>query len=416
MMQQTTDLTLADVLHTSAKLYSALSAITAQGRLPLTYEGLYAHIAETMQVLNGWGIGRNDLCVVVLPNSVEATVAILSVKSAATCITINPAWTSAEMLNVLSRLKVKAVIIAADLETVAWQTGEKLSLPIITLVPLPNKEAGLFRLFSKDFRNLAIRGDSIHGGFAQPDDIVQLVLTSGTEAAPKIVPYIHRKAFAHTRLIGGLIGLSSQDRLLSFLPIHHLIGMGYIQQALMFGGSVYVLPGFDVKTFFESLKEVQPTWFAAVTPMYQAMLDHASQYTDALANLSVRCMVAPSIAIDAARSAELEQIFKAPLIQTYGSTEVAHVSVNPMPGLVRKRGSAGIPSTEIAMIDDDLKFLPRGATGEIVVRGSAVMEAYEGDPDATARAFINGWYRMGDLGYLDEDGYLFIVGRVKEVI
>src|SRR5260221_7413687 len=184
MMQQTTDLTLADVLHTSAKLYSALSAITAQGRLPLSYERLYMHITETMQVLNGWGIGRNDRVVVVLPSSVEAIVAILSIKSAATCITINPAWTSAEMLNVLPRLKVKAVIITADLETVAWQAAAKLSLPIITLVPLPNNEAGLFRLFSNDFRNSAIRDDSIHGGFGHPDDVVQLVVTSGTETAP----------------------------------------------------------------------------------------------------------------------------------------------------------------------------------------------------------------------------------------
>src|SRR5258707_13368082 len=147
MMQQTTDLTLAHVLHTSAKLYSALSAITAQGRLPLTYEGLYAHIAETMQVLNGWGIGRNDRVVVVLPNSVEATVAILSVKSAATCITINPAWTSPEMLNVLYRLNAKVIIVAADLETVDWLTAEILSLPIIMLEPLTNEEAGLVRLF-----------------------------------------------------------------------------------------------------------------------------------------------------------------------------------------------------------------------------------------------------------------------------
>src|SRR5258708_36321535 len=87
-----------------------------------------------------------------------------------------------------------------------------------------------------------------------------------------------------------------------------------------------------------------------------------------------------------------------------------------MPGLVRNLGSAGSPSTEIGMIDENLKFLPGGATGKIVMVGPAVMEGYEGDPDATAKVFINGWYRMGDVGYLDEDGYLFIVGRVKEVI
>src|SRR5260221_6863341 len=101
------------------------------------------------------------------------------------------------MLNVLSRLKVKVIIVAADLETVAWQTAEKLSLPIITLVPLPNKEAGLFRLFSKDFRNLAIRGDSIHGGFAQADDVGRLVLTFSTSDAPQIVYYIHKNDVGH---------------------------------------------------------------------------------------------------------------------------------------------------------------------------------------------------------------------------
>ena len=416
-MENSAPTTFANFLVEAAKLYPQAPAILTPGRAPLTYERLLSQVTKTVRNLNDMGLGRNDRIAVIMPSSAEGGVASVCIETMATFVPLNPSLSLSELLDLLSRLKIKAVIIQEGSETAATQAAQQLGLRVINLTPLSDQESGLFRLSSAQTDNASLPLESNRRGFAQPDDIAMLVLTSGTTAASKVIPYTQRSACNQVYDNARYIELTPQDRLLSFMPMFHTTGVGYLVQALMTGGSTFILPGFDVKTFFESLASFKPTWFPAVTTLFKTIIEQALNYDDYLTDSSLRCIMALSMAIDVENSEALEAVLKTTVVQVYGATEAGIISANPLPPRPRKLGSAGVPVySEVAMINDEGLLLAHGETGEIVVRGPGVMEGYEGDPEATAAAFINGWYRTGDLGYFDEDGFLYLVGRVKEVI
>src|SRR5260221_2556283 len=409
--------TIPELLATSAELFGDLPALQTPGRAPMSFAHLYTQCVEVVHALNQMGIGRNDRVAIIGGNPAETAIAILGVMSGATCATLYYAYKIDEHLAFLQRLKIKAVMITEGLETAAWEAAKQLGLQVITLTPLPDGETGLFHLSSDHADIVPIAFESEEGAFAQPDDMAQLALTSGTTAASKIVPFTQKTLYGTVDEAEGL--LVPQDRYLNVLPLFHGAAIRAVLTTVAFGANTLCLAGFEVKTFFQYFQEFQPTVFLAITTMYQTLIDHAAEYADVLAQSSLRYVNAGSMGLDAETTIELERIFKVPVLQAYGATETSEITSSPRAPLPRKPGSAGVPKkAEVRILDleDTQNFLPQGATGEIVVRGPYVMPGYEDDPEATAQAFINGWYRTGDLGYFDSDGYLFIVGRVNEII
>jgi acyl-CoA synthetase (AMP-forming)/AMP-acid ligase II len=202
------------------------------------------------------------------------------------------------------------------------------------------------------------------------------------------------------------------------MPLFHIHGLiAGLAAPLSRGGSVFCTPGFNALRFFAEMEEAKPTWYTAVPTMHQAILTRAGRNKDVIARHPLRFIRSSSASLPPKVIGELEAAFGAPVIEAYGMTEAAHqMASNPLNG-ARKAGSVGLAAgPEIAVMDEAGRLLGRGAIGEVVIRGDNVTAGYDNHPKANAEAFVNGWFRTGDQGVLDAEGYLTLTGRLKEII
>jgi thioesterase domain-containing protein/acyl carrier protein len=183
------------------------------------------------------------------------------------------------------------------------------------------------------------------------------------------------------------------------------------------GSSVVCTPGFSAADFFGWLDEFRPTWYSAAPAVHQAVLAQFRSRHDIAGRHRFRFIRSAAAPLPTRVREELEDVFRSPVIEAYGMTECYPISCNPLPPARRKPGSAGVAAgTEIAVIDEGGNLLPPGATGEVVVRGPQVIGGYLNDESNSRESFARGWFRTGDQGYVDRDGYLFITARLKEII
>ena len=402
--------TILELLKTGADDAPALSA---PGGTPLTYRGLRSLVAEIAASLASHGIGPNDRVGIVLDNGPEMATAFLSIGSAATAAPLNPSYRAEEFEFYLTDLRAKLLVVAAGKDTPAIGVAQKLNIPIARLVPHPERGAGTFELQYEGGS-----GTSRPVRAATPDDIALVLHTSGTTSRPKIVPLAHKNIAASAANIRNTLKLTANDRGMVIMPLFHIHGLiAALSAPLSAGGEVCCTPGFNALKFFSSLDEVKPTWYTGVPTMHQAILLRAAGNQEVLKSHRLRFIRSSSSALPPTVIAELERVFGVPVVEAYGMTEAAHqMASNPLTG-ERKPGTVG-PSggPAIRIVDETGTELPRGGTGEIVIKGPNVMTAYENNPKANADAFYDGWFRTGDQGVMDEDGYVAITGRLKEII
>jgi oxalate---CoA ligase len=387
-------------------------AIAAHGAPPLSYAALRALIDRTQRSLNELGIGRGDRIAIVLPNGPEMAATFLCVASAATSAPLNPAYKQDEFEFYIEDLKAKALIVESGSESPALRAAEKLGVAVITVTPEPQAGAGAFGLSGSS------TGAAARPGPAEAQDIALILHTSGTTSRPKIVPLAHANIWTSARNIATSLELSANDRALNVMPLFHIHGLiAGLSAPLSRGGAVFCTPGFNALKFFAEMEEAKPTWYTAVPTMHQTILTRAGRHKEIIARHSLRFVRSSSSSLPPTVIGELEAAFKCPVIEAYGMTEAAHqMASNPLNGL-RKPGSVGIPAgPEIAIMDEVGRLLSRGETGEVVIRGENVTAAYENNPKANGEAFVNGWFRTGDQGVIDADGYLTLTGRLKEII
>ena len=254
---------------------------------------------------------------------------------------------------------------------------------------------------------------------AEPDDTALILHTSGTTARPKIVPLSHANVVASARHITASLELGPGDLCLNVMPLFHIHGLiAALLASLAAGGAVCCTPGLNAFRFFSWLADVRPTWFTAVPTMHQTLLELAPRFRDRLADHRLRFIRSSSASLPPTVMTDLETAFGVPVIEAYGMTEAAHqMAANPLPPRRRIAGSVGVAAgPEIAVMDEFGGKLPAGSIGEVVVRGPNVIRGYENNPDANAVSFHGDWFRTGDQGVLDGDGYLRLTGRLKEVI
>ncbi|HEX7007112.1 MAG TPA: acyl--CoA ligase [Alphaproteobacteria bacterium] len=388
-------------------------AILAPGRPPLTFGALRAQARDTVASLNALGIGRNDRVGIVLPNGPEMATAFIGIASGATTAPLNPAYRAEEFDFYLSDLGAKALVVEEGSTSPALEVARARSIPIVTLRVPEGAPAGAFTLSGPS------TGQAKATGQAGTDDIALVLHTSGTTSRPKIVPLSHRNICATARNIRETLALTPDDRCLNIMPLFHIHGlMAAVASSLSAGASVFATPGFNALKFFAWLDEAQPTWYTAVPTMHQAILARAERNADSVARAKLRFIRSSSSSLPPQVMAELERVFRAPVIEAYGMTEAAHqMASNPLPPRPRKPGTVGLAAgPEIAIMDEAGNLLPPGAIGEIVIRGENVTAGYEANPKANASAFTNGWFRTGDQGSIDADGYITITGRLKEII
>jgi acyl-CoA synthetase (AMP-forming)/AMP-acid ligase II/acyl carrier protein len=407
------DLSIVNIIKKKAEKNPERIALVAQNRTPLTYRSLYNQIEDIVTKLNSLGVGHNDRVAIALPNGPEMAVAFLSVAAAATCAPLNPAYSAKEFEFYLSSLKAKALIVQSGIDSPARAVAQDQGIAIFELSPVWEAAAGIFNLTG----NMSSPNPA-QSGFAKPDDVALVLHTSGTTSRPKIVPLSHINLCTSAKNIRVALNLVEGDRCLNVLPLFHIYGLiGSILSSLSAGGSVVCTSGFDASSFFSGLLAFQPTWYAAVPTMHQEVLTHTPANRDKISQHPLRLICSGAAAVPQQVIHQLEATFQAPVIEQYGMTEASLIASNPLPPGERKPGSVGLAAgTQIAIMDEMGNLLPTGEVGEVVIQGANVTQGYENNPEANAKAFTNGWFRTGDLGYLDENGYLFLKGRLKEII
>ncbi len=387
-------------------------AIAADGAPPLSYAALRALIDRTVAALNALGVGRGDRVAIVLPNGPEMATAFLSVAASAASAPLNPGYRRDEFEFYLGDLKAKALIVEAGSKSPALLAAEKLGVALITLMPEPEAGAGAFRLCG-DPGSAAARP-----GPAEAEDVALILHTSGTTSRPKIVPLTGANIWTSANSIAATLELGERDRALNVMPLFHIHGLiAGLAAPLSRGGAVFCTPGFNALKFFAEMEEAKPTWYTAVPTMHQAILSRAARNKDIIARHPLRFARSSSASLPPKVIGELEAVFRCPVIEAYGMTEAAHqMASNPLTG-TRKPGSVGVAAgPEVAIMDDKGQLLGRGETGEVVIRGENVTLGYENHPKANAEAFVGGWFRTGDQGVIDAEGYLTLTGRLKEII
>ena len=409
--------TLKDLLAAGA---DASPALSAPGRAPISHGELRALIQRTLDTLNGLGIGRNDRVAIVLNNGPEMAACYMACASGVTSAPLNPAYRADEFEFYLSDLNAKALIVEQTSTSPAIEVAVKLGVRLIDLVVAEGAPAGAFTLVPRDAQ---ANTPAAHPGYAQPDDVSMVLHTSGTTSRPKIVPLSQRNLAASATHIRNTLQFTAADCGLNIMPLFHIHGLiAGVLAPLAAGSQVYCTPGFNALKFFGWMDEAHPTWYTAVPTMHQAIVSRASKSADIIARHPLRFLRSSSSSMPPQVIKELEEVFNAPLIESYGMTEATHqMASNPLPPAVRKPGTVGkAAGPEVAIMAEDGTLLPRGTglenTGAIVIRGPNVTAGYENNPKANAEGFLNGWFRTGDQGVMDEDGYVSITGRLKEII
>jgi len=378
-----------------------------------TYGQLSDHVDSVGRSLRALGIERSARVAVVLPNGPDLAAAFLGVAAFAACAPLNPSYRPDEFEFYLSDLGARAIIVPVGADLPVRDVARRLGLTVLDIELSRAPSAGAFTL-------RAVPADvESPSDWGRDEDIALVLHTSGTTSRPKQVPLTHRNLCSSARNIARLLGLSPRDRCLNVMPLFHIHGLvGVVLSSLLAGGSIVCSAGYESTSFAALMNEFRPTWYSAVPTIHQSVLALAKANAAVAAGGHLRLIRSSSSALPPAVMADLEETFKVPVIESYGMTEAAHqMASNPLPPARRKPGSVGLAAgPEMAILGDDGNLLPPGQTGEIVVRGSNVTAGYANAPEANQAAFRGGWFRTGDLGRMDPEGYFYITGRKKEMI
>jgi acyl-CoA synthetase (AMP-forming)/AMP-acid ligase II len=386
----------------------ATPAVIAPGSgAVISYRNLAAQVERLAAGLRGAGLKPGDCVAMVLPNGLEILVLFLAlVRARLVAAPLNPAYKTDELLFFMDDARARAVI-ADTANTAVRDAAAKLGLPLWSAV------AGVEGTVEVDSLSTDARGSVDAPG---PGDVALFLHTSGTTSRPKGVPLTHANVLCSARNIARHYALTPYDRSLVVMPLFHVHGLiGATLSTLACGGAVIVPPRFSASDFWGLVREHRATWYSAVPTIHQVLLARADN--DGAPRGGLRFIRSCSAALAPAILAQLERRFEAPVLEAYGMTEAAHqVASNPLPPMSHKPGSVGRGTAEVAIIDESGRHLDTEAPGEVAIRGPNVMDGYRNNPEANAAAFIEGWFRTGDRGTLDGDGYLTLIGRIKELI
>jgi acyl-CoA synthetase (AMP-forming)/AMP-acid ligase II len=386
----------------------APAIITCDGPT-LTYADLRRQVDILAGQLATLGIGAGDRVAIVLPNGPAAGILFLATAACATAAPLNQAYREDEFRFYLDDLGARALITLPG-DAPAAHAAAPADAARLSLVGEP----GSYSL-QQDGVDLAVSA----ARYAPADEVALVLHTSGTTARPKIVPLTQRNLTTSAANIKAALALTPEDRCLNVMPLFHIHGLlGALLSSMATGASVVCSPGFDAFKFFGWLDETRPTWYTAVPTMHQLVLTRAARQKESVQRSRLRFIRSSSAALPPTVMAELEETFGAPVIEAYGMTEASHqMATNPLPPAGRKPGSVGLGAgVQVSIMDDDGNLLPSPRIGEVVIKGGNVTAGYENNPTANATSFTSGWFRTGDQGYQDEDGYLFLTGRIKEII
>jgi len=400
-------LTLLDLIGRAPASATAIALPEQHERI--TYGELRDQVHAVAEQLAAAGIGRGDRVGIALPNGLPMIVSFLAASTAGTAAPLNPGYKEDEFRFYLEDTAAKVLILPPDgADDARRAAGDRVPILGIEL---------------DDAGSVALTGVSGRRTVAPPnvDDVALVLHTSGSTGRPKRVPLAHANLSISAGNIARHYKLTPDDVSLCVMPLFHVHGLVASTLAtLSTGGTVVVPAKFNPLSFWRVARDYGATWYSAVPTLHQLLLARSAnpQGRRPAGTERLRFVRSCSAALPPRVMHALEDAFGAPVLEAYGMTEAAHqMASNPLPPAERKPGSVGRGTdVQIGIMDHDGQLLPSGRRGEVVIKGPNVIRGYENNPEANAVSFVDGWFRTGDQGYLDADGYLHLVARIKELI
>jgi len=384
-----------------------IAIILPEQDIRVSYGALRQQAEALAESLAAAGIGKGDRVGMAFPNGLPAIVSFLAASMVGTAAPLNPAYKEDEFTFYLEDTSARVLLLPpTGIDEARRAAGH---VPILTV---DMDTAG----------TVSLSGGAGRRAIPSPDvdDVALILHTSGSTGRPKRVPLTHANLSISCRNVARSYALSSSDVSLCVMPLFHVHGLVASTLATLASGGTIVVPGkFSPLSFWRIAKDCGVTWYSAVPTIHQLLLARVETGAPRPAGAerlrfirSCSAPLAPQVMHD------LESAFGAPVLEAYGMTEASHqMSSNPLPPGARLPGSVGRGTdVQVSIMDAEGRHLAAGERGEVVIKGPNVTSGYENNPEANATAFTDGWFRTGDQGFLDENGYLTLVGRLKEMI
>ncbi len=397
-----------DILHLYEGAPEGATAIASVEGDAINYGTLVECTERCGDSLAGSGIsGDNRVAIVMRNGSLMATTFASAVPWCAVA-PLNPAYTADEFDYYLKDLEADLLLVEAGFRSPVLDVANNLGIRTIEIDAELGSEGLTFGPVGESRQRRTL------------DNIALILHTSGTTSKPKMVPLSQKNLLASAENIASTLELTANDHCLNVMPLFHIHGlMAPIMATLYAGASVTCTPGFDALRFYGWLDETSPTWYSAVPTMHQAILARAKRNQESAARNRLRFIRSSSASLPVPVLNGLEETFGTRVVEAYAMTEAAHqMCSNPLPPQERKPGTVGPAAGPKVQISDTsvLEFRQPGQEGEIVINGENVTKGYINNPEANAKDFVDGWFRTGDLGIMDEEGYVKVTGRLKEII
>jgi acyl-CoA synthetase (AMP-forming)/AMP-acid ligase II len=387
--------TLLDVLHFAD---SHTAVIVPELGIRVTYDSLRQQVLAMANALASVGIRRGDAVAIALPNGLPAIVSFLAASIAGTAAPLNPAYPYEEFHFFLGDTGARILLCPPVGAEFVRAAASDRKIPV-------------FSVEMSDQGNVHLANAPTGGSATEPtaDDIALILHTSGSTGRPKRVPLRHFNLAVSSANIANTYALSEEDVSLCIMPLFHIHGLiGSVMATLLSGGTVVVPTKFNAHSFWRTVREHHVTWYSGLARAHHKPEEAAS----------LRFIRSCSAPLSEQLIHKIEDLFGVPFVEAYGMTEAAHqMTSNPLPPRHRKAGSVGVGTgLRISIMDRDGNHLGTNQRGEVAIQGANVFRGYENNPEANARAFVNGWFRTGDEGLLDADCYLHLTGRIKDII
>ncbi len=402
---------LAKILENSAGQWGERLALVADNRR-FSYRQLDQAVNAVANHFRSLGLGKDDKVAILLPNCPEFVIAYFAaVRIGAVAVTLNVMSTPYEMKHILTDCEVKALITTAGMEKRYLEISDQLPLCQNCLLVDDPGHAGYFPGIIEESHLVAAAAE------VSPGDPAVIIYTSGLTGRPLGAVLTHGNLLSQSCMVRDTIFGYHEDCSLSVIPLFHSFGaVGNMLSAIRVAAGMVLMDRFTMEGIFATLERERVTYLAAVPRLFLGMVlfEGAARYDLS----SLRVCITGGAPIPPDYIIQFQKRFNIPLLEGYGLTEASPVCYFTRLGITQKLGSIGVcvPGVEGRIVDDEAREVSRGTVGELTVRGENIMSGYYRDETATAKVIRNGWLHTGDLGWMDEDGYVFLTGRKKRMI
>ena len=407
--------TISSIIARHAAARPKSPAILTSKNAALTYGDLWIQISAFGAALRANGIGPSARVALLLPDGYELAAALIATACNAIAVPINPKLTPIEVENLFARVHIDAIVMSNKIDTAAHGLAAKYD---ICQFEVTGSGLGTFKISVRSACSTAAFENSIGcEGEPQPDDLAMILQTSATTGRSKLVPITHHSIVVNAERRRRSYSLTPDDRSFCVAPLYYARAIKEdLCQALLVGGSVACPDRATDGDFIDGIVSLEPTWILGGPTFHLTVLEQA-RLRDIPIRHRLRFIRVGSAPLSAAIRQELEEIFGVPVLANYACTECGVIAASAIAPEDRKVGTVGRPwPNEVAIRDEKGILLPPGQVGEIVVRGPTVTPGYLDDAETNHAAFVDGWFRTGDLGVIDAEGFLSILGRIKEFI